>query len=111
MDLMTLMASVAGVVLSLVFAYVPGASNWFDGLEGNGKRLVMLALLLTIALMLAGLACFGFAKDVSLELTCDRPGIVELVKAFIAATIGNQSAFLISPKKKAKAIPVYEDLK
>ena len=40
------LASLAGILLSLVFSYVPGLNTRFDGLEPIYKRLVMLAALL-----------------------------------------------------------------
>lgn len=111
MDLMALIASVAGALLSLLFAYVPGAKGWFEGLKGGQKRLVMLGCLVVTALALVGLACGGLAADFGLKVTCDRPGIVAVIEAFVMAVMGNQATFLISPKGgTAKVEPVYEDL-
>ena len=93
---------VAGVVLSLVFSYVPGARHWFDSLDkkhgeqvgGNYKRLVMLGLLALVALGAFGLGCLGRYDGV----TCDVDGIWKLLEVFVLAAIGNQTAYTISPK-------------
>lgn len=105
MELMTLIATVAGALLSLLFAYVPGLKEKFGALEDDQKRLVMLGLLVITALALVGVTCGGFAEDLGLVLTCDRSGFVAVLKAFAAATIANQTAFLISPKGKKKSSP------
>lgn len=89
------LAVYAGVLLSLLFSYVPGLKAKYDALSSDAKRLVMLGALLVIAIGVYTLACAGYYPDIS----CDQPGLVELVKIFVAALIANQAAFLISPGK------------
>jgi len=89
------LSSVFGVVLSLVFSYLPGAEGWYTPLDPNKKRLVMLASLLVITAAVYGLACAGEYSG----LTCDHTGLVAAVKMFVAALIANQATYLISPKK------------
>lgn len=96
---MDAISGLAGVVLSLVFSYVPGARDWFAKLNGDQKRLVMLGACLVVPVVMALLACTGFAADFGLTVTCDRAGIVELVKAFVVAAITNQTAYQLSPKQ------------
>jgi len=91
------LAILAGVVLSLLFSYVPGFANWFEPLDGNKKRLIMLALLLTTAGGAFGLSCAGLLN----WLTCDQMGAWALVQVFIAAAIANQATFALSPKPVA----------
>lgn len=91
----------AGVVLSLLFSYVPGLNSWFGALDGIVKRLVMLGLLVLVAVISYGLACLGWAADVGLAgVACTKVGFAELVKALITAVIANQGAYAISPQKK-----------
>jgi hypothetical protein len=55
-------ANGAGLILSLVCSYVPGAKQKYAALDGTGKRLVMLGLL---ALAVAGIymnACIAGAS-------------------------------------------------
>lgn len=93
-------SALAGIVLSLIFAYAPGAKQWFGKLDGTGKRLVMLGLCLLVVLAQFGLACGGLGKDFGLSVTCDRAGIVSLVWAFVSAVIANQATFLVAPRRK-----------
>ena len=88
------LAAIAGLVLSLVFSYVPGLNSMFDKLDATQKRLVMAGLLLIVAAGAFGLSC----AQVLVVVTCDKPGALGLVSAFIAALVANQAAFQISPK-------------
>lgn len=88
------LAAIAGVVLSLVFSYVPGLNKWFDGLEATYKRLIMLFLLFAVAGVSYGLSCVGYSNS----FTCDQVGMTEAVKVFIAAMVANQGAYMLSPK-------------
>lgn len=93
------LASVAGIVLSLAFSYIPGLSDWYAALNGVNKRLVMLVIVVVIAAAAFGLTCAGVALD-NVTVTCDQAGAVALVQNVIAALVANQAAFLLSPKRK-----------
>lgn len=94
-----LLASVAGIVLSLCFSYIPGAEGKWANLDGNYKRLIMLGLLLAVALAVFGLACGGIELE-GVAVVCDQAGAMALLNVFIMAAIANQAAFLLSPAKK-----------
>jgi hypothetical protein len=101
MELSTWLAGIAGVVLSLVFAYVPGIEGRFNVLDGTKKRLINLGALALVALAAFGLGCAGWFN---VPVTCDQAGIEGLAMAFTAAAIGNQGAYLMttasSPSRK-----------
>jgi hypothetical protein len=99
------LAGIAGVILSLVFSYVPGAKDWFAKLDGTKKRLFMLGALLVSSLVVVGLVCSGFGQDFGLAVVCDRSGLVRVVSAFFFAAIANQTTYALSPK----ATPVIEE--
>lgn len=88
------LAAVAGVVLSLLFSYVPGLRDKFDELEGTYKRLIMLALLALVSIGIFVLGCAGVVQGV----TCSQDGGWQLVQLFIAAAITNQTAYSFAPK-------------
>lgn len=93
-----ILAVIAGVVLSLLFSYVPGLNAWFAALESTYKRLIMLGLLLVSAGAVYGLACLGWGASFGIALTCDQAGAIELLKAFGLAAIANQAAYGLSPE-------------
>ena len=86
--------TIAGVILSLLFEYVPGLNAWYNNLEDNPQRAVMLgAIFVTVAGAL-GLSCVGWAE----MFACDAAGVQEAVYAFFLALIANQSAHRILPR-------------
>ena len=103
MDAETL-AGTAGALLSLMFAYTPGLSGWYARLEeglpeaegGVRKRLVMLGALLVVTLGSYGLACSGAGAEFGLALTCDRSGLVGLLRALMLALAANQATYLMA---------------
>lgn len=97
------LAGIAGVVLSLLFSYVPGLNAKFAGLESTYKRLIMLALLFVSAGAIYGLACAGWAADLGIAVTCDKAGLIQVLQAFGAAAIANQAAYALSPETKPVA--------
>ena len=94
-----MLAGVAGIILSLIFSYVPGLNAKFALLDGIYKRLVMLGLIFLVALGVFGLSCAGLFNYV----TCDQGGAWLLLGIFIQAAIANQSAYLVSPEARTVA--------
>ena len=88
------LAMIAGVILSLIFSYIPGARNWFDQYAPEAKRLIMLTLLAIVAGSSYGLACAGILTGIA----CTVPGAIDVVWTLILAVIANQAAYSISPK-------------
>jgi hypothetical protein len=93
-----LLSSVSGIILSLLFSYLPGLSTWYETLTATYKRLVMLALLALTSLSAFGFSCLGWLPYFNLNLACDQKGGVELLTAFVLALVANQSTYLITPK-------------
>ena len=89
-----LLASIAGIVLSLVFSYIPGIKQWFENLSPAVKQAVMGGLLLVVAAAIFGLSCLGIEVGVS----CSAEGALGLLRLLIAALVANQSVYLITKK-------------
>lgn len=92
------LAAVAGVVLSLLFSYVPGLREKFAALEPTKKSLAMAAMLLIVAGGALGLSCAQIINVIE----CSQGGAVQLVNVYIAALVANQAVFLISPSLNPK---------
>jgi hypothetical protein len=106
-----ILIAIVGALLSLLFAYVPGASEWYEKLgydvagnydDGTKKRLVMLGMLVVVAAVGFGLSCAGFAADFKLALTCDRAGATGLVWTLVVAIMANQTAHTLAKNNAAK---------
>lgn len=106
MNIAEFLTLIVSALLSLAFAYVPLLRDKFDLLLPEYKRLIMLALLLVIAAASYAAACAGFAPDFGIPVTCDRVGVVELVKALLIAIGANQTAYGVvrasSPKQPVR---------
>ena len=89
-------ASLAGVVLALLFGYAPGLRGWFEALEPTRKALAMLALLAVAAGLLYGAACW--TPFDAAGVTCDEPGVWLVVRLFLAAMVANQATYQIGVK-------------
>jgi hypothetical protein len=85
---------ILGAALSLLLSYIPGLATWFQPLPDDKKRFIMLIMLVVITGAIFGLSCVGWMDAV----TCDKPGAIGLITAFLLALMANQSTFAISPK-------------
>ena len=85
---------IVGVLLSLVFSYVPGIKDEFNKLVPNQKRVVMLVLLMIVPLGAFGLSCAGRGDF----YVCDYDGLWAVLESFILAAIANQGAYALTPK-------------
>jgi len=86
------LAGAAGIILSLLFSYVPGLNTWFDKLDGIYKRLLMGSLILLVGVGAGGLSCAGLFVGV----TCDQAGAIAAARAIFAALVANQTAYSIT---------------
>lgn len=84
----------AGAVLSLAFAYIPGLESEYQKLDSTRKRLVMAAALLAVTLVIFGLSCAGVKNYVA----CDQSGAWGLVEVYLLALVANQSAYAITKR-------------
>ena len=90
-----LIVSIAGVVLSLLFSYIPGLRTWFAALVAETKQLIMLGLLVLVTGAIYALGCYGILDT---GIACGKEGVVSLVFMLIAGVVSNQAAYLISPQ-------------
>jgi hypothetical protein len=93
---------IAGVVISLLFEYVPKLHDWYNGLLNNYQKLVMLGIMVAIVAIIFGLNCAGWFVDYIPAMTCDKVGIQTAIVALVSAITANQVTYLISPKRDDK---------
>ena len=94
------LAAVSGIVLSLIFAYIPGIKDIFDKLpKPEYKAAVMAVLTILVGAGLFGLGC---AKWFNVPLTCDQAGVEQLVNSIVGVLIGMAGGYvtLVRPFKK-----------
>ena len=86
------LAAVAGIVLSLVFSYVPGLSTKFSALDPVRKRLTFMGLLLLTAIGFVAYECRALVE-------CYTANGEKAVTAFVFALMASQGAYQLTPKK------------
>lgn len=89
------LSSIAGIVLSLIFTYVPGVREWWEPLAGSVKQMIMGLMLILVAIGAFALSC----ANVIAGAVCDRDGAIGLLWTLIAALVANQSTYLITRKR------------
>lgn len=90
------LGAIAGVILSLLFSYVPGLSDKFNALEPVVKRLIMAGLLLLVAIGALALSC----ANIIVTVECTQAGLIALINVYIAALVANQAAYMITPLRR-----------
>lgn len=93
------LGAIAGVILSLLFSYVPGLSDKFNALEPVVKRLIMAGLLLLVAIGALALSC----ANIIVTVECTQAGLIALINVYIAALVANQAAYMITPLRRKTA--------
>ena len=91
-----LLSSVSGIVISLLFSYIPGLKEWFEPLANKYKQGIMGAVLVVVAGAWFGLGCAGIVDGPA----CTKEGAMAAVTFLIHALISNQAAYLMTKKDK-----------
>jgi len=89
-----LISAIAGIILSLIFEFVPGFEKWYGGLDQQYKRLFMVGALFVVVGGAFGLSCAGLLA----AFPCTGAGAWLAVQAFIAALVANQTVHLVFKK-------------
>lgn len=86
------LASFAGVILSLLFAYVPRVKEWYTAREATEKAGLMAVLIVLVAVATFAASC---GEILAMGVTCDKQGAVGLLQLVITALVANQSSYVL----------------
>lgn len=92
------LAMVGGVILSLLFSYIPKFNEWYAALATTKKSLIMAACILLISLAVYAATCL---KIFDFGIACGTNGVIELVRIFVLTLIANQGTYVLSPQTAA----------
>lgn len=84
--------ALAGIILSLFFAYIPGASTWYESLTKQAKNIWMLVFLLAACAVIFAAGCLGYSQQVA----CTIEGAKSLLPMFVSAAVANQTTYLLT---------------
>lgn len=97
-----LLASLAAIVFSLLFAYVPRVSTWYNALDSEYKSSIMGGVIVLVGLASFGLSCGGF---ITLDgVACSQTGVVAVIQIILYALIANVGSYtlLVKPFQKVE---------
>ena len=86
------LVTLVGIVLSLVFGYIPWVRSWFDQLDSRYKPLFMAVVLLLVA---AG----KLAVDCRLDGACLAANWQRVLWVWFAALVANQTTYSVTVKQ------------
>ena len=92
------LSSLAGMLLQLLVAYLPGVESWYVGLSGKQKSAAMGGLLVLVSLGVFAASCTGLGADFGLALACTKSDAIALGRILVNALIANQVTYLIAVK-------------
>lgn len=93
-----LISAGVGILLSLVFSFVPPVATWYYKIDKQYRGLVMVGFTAITALGIFGLSCTGLFNWVA----CTNEGAMDLVKAFLIILGTNQITYLATPDSPTK---------
>jgi len=96
-QVMELILGIAGVILQLVYKFVPAVSDWLDKFAYKG--LVILGLDVVVAGALLALACSPFAADLDIALACEQGTVFLLLKALVLIAT-QQGTYLVTKRAR-----------
>lgn len=92
-----LIVAAAGLILAIIFDFVPGAKAWFDTKSVEMKRLINAGILLVVVLGVFGFNCLGWAGGLGIPaIGCDEPGALFAVQLFVTAVFFNYGTHAIA---------------
>ena len=94
----TLIPSIAGIVLSLAFRYVPGLAPWYESRTPQVKSLVMLASLVAAVIVVMVAGCANLAWPGVCRGDGWRNVLQGFVLALVATATANQATYLVTRK-------------
>lgn len=95
------LALVAGVIISLLFSYVPGLNVKFGALASETKRVILLGIMLLVGVAAFALSCTTFGGLFGIPIVCTQGGLAELIQAFVLAAIANQTTYQLTTETAA----------
>lgn len=90
----TEIVTITGVLLAVLFEYLPGLHTWYNALKDTEQRLIMLGLMVITVAATYGLSCAGWLH----AWQCNQVGIKDAVFALGLAIAANQGTHRILPR-------------
>ena len=91
-DVAPIILGICGLILSLLFSYVPTLKVWYGNQKNNGLLMVLFVGIVSAAYF--GLSCSPYAAQLNIQVACTQLGAMEVFWGFVACLTGNQLTYL-----------------
>ena|SRR3990167_7592931 len=92
---------VAGILISVIFNWLPKLKDWYTVQDDNAQKLIMIGVMGLAAGVIFGASCTGYTiPGLTFSGTCDAAGAKSLGQLFINGLVANQVAYVALPKPK-----------
>jgi len=96
--LVVLIVAITGVLISLLFTFLPGLKTWYENQHGY-KALIMVGLMLLVSIVYFLLGCWPLiAARLSIIVACTANGAIDMGLAFVVAILSNQSTYVLTKR-------------
>lgn len=92
-----IVVTVAGILLSVFFEYVPKVEGWYAQLEKQAKALFMAAAVLLVVSTAELISCYGPYN----YFPCGVAGFWEVAELFVLALVANQTTHRLTRKNRS----------
>jgi len=95
-----LLTKLSGILVSLVFSYVPVVNSWYyNKLPKEWRGLFMAGVMLLITVLFFVFGCYGMFN---IQIDCTSKSVESLVTTYFWALLLNQGTYLVTPESPAK---------
>ena len=92
-----LIVMVAGLLLAIVFDFVPKAKGWFDTKSVEMKRLINAGIMLLVVVVVFGFNCLGWGEGLGIPaVACTQAGALFMIQLFVLGIGMNYGAHAVA---------------
>ena len=92
-----LIVMVAGLLLAMVFDFVPKAKAWFDTKSVEMKRLINAGIMLLVVVVVFGFNCLGWGEGLGIPaVACTQEGALFMIQLFVLGIGMNYGTHAVS---------------
>ena len=103
-DVTPIILGICGLILSLIFSYVPAVKVWYGNQKNNGLIMVLFVAIVSAAYF--GLSCTNLGTQLNIQVACTQLGAMEVFWGFLACLTGNQLTYLTAGEAPVATVPV-----
>ena len=95
-----MLSTITGIVISVVFRYLPKLKDWYYSMDTAGKQLFMAGVLVIVSGVMFGLSCIPDFAELFPEyaIACSSEGLLGYLHILLPMLVSNQAFYSIIKK-------------